>query len=753
VYRDEIGAPTIVASHLEDLVFGQGYEFARDRTWQLEQYHAIINGELAKLFGPDLLEVDEFIRTIGFKRAAEIASKKINPTILKLINSYLDGVNAYFDLHKNNLPLEYQLLNLKPTRWSVVDVVAMQGVMAYNFAFGGLSAELLRLKVIQQIGGEKSLELFPIEYLPARDYIANYNETTHQLGSHLESPLRKIFGQSTGFASNNWVIHGNKTESGNPLIANDPHLGLEVPGLWYQVNLQLTDNSYNVQGYTIPGVPLVLVGHNKYVAWAATSALIDALDLFYVVENGTHYFMDDEWKSFEILSETIEVKGASDESYQIKMTDIGPLMNTTDGWYVVKWTLLEGYERDQMFLAVYMLNNAETLSDIHDALYYWVTPGINFVFASVSGDIGYQYGGLLPIRKNGFGLLPQNGSDSKNGWNGTIDYEDQLFIVNPPEGYFATANERVDRRELFYINEGYAHDYRVNRIKEILSEGIDFEGSDGSDFSVEDIQVMQADTKNLAAIDLLEPVIDVISNIRSEGKYADIIKSVVNELINWDYHMVKDSIAATIFATYRLFLVQHVFEDELGEEITEDIMYSGIKPIAKFFIENKTNHWFDDQSTENIIESASDIIEKAIDKTVEHLINELGGNINNWKWGRVHKVSFNHVMGDILPFLNAGPEASDGSTFTINSYLPSPTWHEGEITYHSTYGPSFRLTAEVEATWSKVYSISAPGVSGHLLSKHYNDVFEDWLNFSYRRWLFSISDVEANHKFTTEFNH
>lgn len=748
VYRDDHGIPTIIGENIEDVLFAQGYEYARDRAFQLEFTKAVANGNLMSLFGDDLYESDVFLRTIGLKRSAEQILPILDSTLLEYIEAYVTGVNHYVNTHQNNPPVELAILGKTLTTWTITDVLAVQGVMAYDLAWGHVNEELDVLKMLQVLGVDDFIELYPIKNPAIINYLQNTTLDISALSTSFENPLRHILlenGLDFGTGSNNFVIHGNKTSTGNPILANDPHLGLTTPGIWWKVNLIATADNFHVEGFALPGTPFVTIGHNDKVAWGVTNTNTDAVDLYYLNRNTTHYLVNDTWKEIDIITEEYIFANGTSISKDILLTDFGFLMNMsrydTRSEYALQWVLNQGYQRDQILNALYGVNTAENVNDIVDALEYWAVPGQNIVFASVDGDIGYQYTGIVPIRKSGFGLFPKNGSTGEYGWNGTEAYDKQLTVINPAQGFWATANQRIDDRFTIHISEDYAVGYRGRRANQVLANATNFD-ADPNRFSTADIRKLQTDTYNTAADDLLTSYKTVISTSTSETISADLYSEAQVELINWNYHMDREEIGATIFQVYRLFFVYETFKDDLGDAI-DQFVEKGMIVVGNWAVTDPNNAFFDNQETDTV-ETANEIATIAFEKAVAYLLDTYGENIEDWAYGEMHQATFEHRMGGTLPFLNTGPLPAVGSDFTLNAG-GSPGWNsETSIRFAQTHGPSMRLVAEVEPSWSDVKGLVPVGISGNILSDHYNDFFEAWLEGEYFEWHYNQSYVEQN---------
>ncbi|RMG42479.1 MAG: penicillin acylase family protein [Methanobacteriota archaeon] len=772
VYRDQYGIPTIIADTLSDLVYAQGYEYARDRLFQLEFYRSILNGELSRLFGPATVEADMFLRTIGLKRAAIQVANRTEPFYRNIASSYVQGINDFIDTHLNNLPLEFQILGVDPKHWTIEDTFGIHGILAYNFAFAGLSNEIGRYELMRKVGVAKSLELLPVEYEPAREYLLSLNKTEDIveplplklqslssgsiLGYSVPEPFRTIlFPDSRKFASNNWVIAGSKTKSGNPIIANDPHLGLAVPGLWYYVTLIAKDVGLHVQGFSLPGLPLVGLGHNQYIAWGATSGIADSLDTYYLKRNQTHYLINNsEWIPFEQEAHRIPVRGESPVDYTVLLTQYGPMLNVSiegiETQLALQWTYLEQFERNLPFKAIYLMNIAKNVDEFHEAQRYLIVPGFNWVVADIQGNIALHLNALAPIRTRGYGLIPQNGSDGGAFWNGSIPFEEQYYVKNPSEGFLLSANERVDKRNAFYLSESYALGYRARRISEVLSSNKNFPYSDRK-WDLTMVHRLQADVRNLVAEDILDPILDKLLRADfSTVLHPGLTLQAVQILENWDKEMGISSTGGLLFTTFSLFLVNSTFFDELGWEMVRKLQYPGLGAVAKFLSTNSSLSWFDDVSTTEI-ENSNEIAIMALGKTVDYLSQKFGSDPDHWKWGTAHKIEFEHPMGGILPFLDIGGKGMNGTSFTVNA-LEGPWFRSnGEIRYDFAYGPSMHFTAEVEPGWESVEINYPPGVSGNPASRSYDNLYEMWRNFNYFSPSFNEQEIREGQRKTVVY--
>ncbi|MCH8908462.1 MAG: penicillin acylase family protein [Candidatus Heimdallarchaeota archaeon] len=740
IYRDALGVPTIIAKTDHDAFFAQGYEQARDRLFQMEFFKALGNADLARLLGPDLVNASKFLRNLGMHQAAIETLTRTSDENLAIFDAYIAGVNKFIELHKENLPLEFQLIEAEPTPWTRQDVAAIRSALAYDLSFSGLSRELLRTDLAKVLGVERTLEIFPIHNLDAENYFLAQDPSMFPLlSTHSTVPFHQdAVGAESG--SNQWVISAPRAKGNFPILSNDPHLGLSTPGIFWEMHLSSQETGLHIAGFALPGAPGIIIGHNDKVAWGLTATIADAIDLFYFetmnTSDGEFYYLDNDWVRFEIVEEVINIKGEPSEIFEIKQTRYGPILNNDlfeladDAQYAMRWVLNENHERDRIFDAFFGLMRAQNSGDIVDALEFFSVPAHNFVFATIDGDIGYQFAGLIPDRITpGSGVIPQNGSDSNFGWNGMIKYS--RLYRNESAEFFFTANEKVDKSDDFYISSLFAPSYRADRIGEVLSAN--------NSVTVEGMLELQGDVKNLYAVALLEnSLIDLINNrnLLQNSKAEE----ALDILVDWastdpgkgGFRMEKDSAGAIIFGAFRIYLEELTIKDELDAE--DDKFYDRYDTIARYvlpkLLEDSTSEWFDDVSTETTIETRSDIVLAAFKETIVFLEDKLGSKVSNWKYGSLHKVTFEHVFGEAVPLLNfnEGPLSNDGSKNTLNAAGQTPVWSEEGPEFSQNNGPAMRFVAQVEPSWTEVHAVLSPGESAHLLSENRNNQFQDWIN-------------------------
>ena len=499
VYRDNRGVPHIIAKNTADLFFTLGYIYAQDRGWQLEFTRRIITGTLSDLAPSSgageearnqFYKTDLLLRKIGLRRAGEFLLNRLSQTEREYLQQYINGINYYIDKNKGRPPLELRLLNLftsiplKMQKWTLADALAVSGFMAMDLSFGAALLEIFRRDAIQKLGANLTEFFLPILNENARVWFLNLTPQDANPPSYLKSDTRdmnakqeelvpllfaELFPQSPSKGSNNWVIGPSKTTSGKPIIANDMHLSLTTPGIWYEVHLSSPD--FHSWGWVLPGMPLVVAGHNEYVQWGFTNNRADVADLYYInqTEDGTGYYVGGEIRPFKIIKDSIRLSNGTVKTFEIKISEFGPLITLGGEEFAFQWPLEVSDERNNMFRAFWKMNKATTAEEFRNALRYFSLPGQNVVFADIYGNFGYQLTGLIPVRNKGYGLIPVDSSTGEYYWTGFIPFEELYGVINPSKGYFATANNKVVPEGYpYYIGGRYTPAYRVERISELI---------------------------------------------------------------------------------------------------------------------------------------------------------------------------------------------------------------------------------------------------------------------------------------------
>jgi penicillin amidase len=738
VLRDRWGVPQIYAQNEHDLFFAQGYVHAQDRLWQMEFNRRVSSGTLSAALGEGTLDLDRFLRTLGLRQAAERDWAMVDEETRTVLEAYAQGVNTYIETHRKRLPLEFSLLGVDPAPWTPIDSLAWGQVMSlflsHNYEF-----ELLRADMIAELGERAAAELLP-PYSREGPVIVPPEAGGYAWlqGSRVcANPLAELVQDtSLDWGSNNWVVHGSRTASGLPLLANDMHLGLDMPSIWYEIGLH--GSRFSSVGYSFPGAPAVIVGHNGQIVWGVTTLPADVQDLYIEklddAQHPTHYEFEGAWQELEIREEIIEVKDGEAVTLQVLTTHHGPIINDVVGDLAeaqplaLRWTSLEGV---RLFQSVLRLNLAANWDEFRQALRLWDGPSQNFVYADLEGNIGYQAPGLIPVRAPGHqGTVPVPGWTGEYEWQGYVPFDEMPSSLNPPTGFVASANNKVTSDDYaYYLAFEWAAPYRSQRITDLLA------ANDRA--SPEDMSRIQADTYSLPA-EALRPILLAVE------PQDDLEAQALALVETWDLRLEKDSAGASIYNTWYWFLVQNTLRDDLDNDLLESYLGSGNThvPMMASLAQDGSNPWFDDVTTPES-ESLNDMAGQSLTDAVTWLQAGYGDDPAGWAWGRLHTKTFIHQpLGQsglrlLENLFNGGPIPARGDGFTVDA-----AGYSFVQPFAMGAGVSQRLVVDV-ADLDAARSIHTTGQSGHLFHPHRQDMIPLWQNVEYHNLPFSREVVEA----------
>jgi penicillin G amidase len=728
ILRDERGVAYIKASTLEDLCFAQGYIHAQERLWQMELHRRVVQGRLSEIFGADSLEADRFLRTLGLHRITRRVVEKTSSKGRIVMQSYARGVNAFLEQAKPTTP-EMLLLRFKVEPWSEADVAGTLSLMAYNLGTNW-SEESLRMLLKETLSSELYAEILP----PFVDWKSPAIWTKEQSASNINSEallemldiasLNEIVGALPRLGSNSWVLSPNLYEGGSALLANDPHLNIGLPNNWYEICLEL-DGEMKVYGWSIPGAPGVIIGHNDRVAWGMTN-IGDTQDLFVEErhpDDPYRFKYEDEWYTARVIEEEIKVKGQDKpELMEIIITRNGPLILTSPA-LSLRWT---AYEIEASTIdAIISLNDAHDWEDFRQALFHFTLPVQNIVYADIDGNIGFRTAGLVPMRKQGLGLEPSPGWSADYGWKGFIPMEELPELFNPPQGYIATANHRVvDDRYPYPIMIDDASPYRMMRILDVLGSG--------STFTLEEMKALQNDWYNSHAATRLPLWVELLTD--HESGFDETEKEGFNLLKDWLANPVSSPYesAPAIYAKWYLNLIEDVFKTEMEKNLYQRFISSGyfVNNALDYLLEKEESAWFNG--------SPDQILLKSYRRAIGELSELLGTDPGQWQWRNLQKVSFDHVLGKraLLKLLfNRGPYPYGGDNETVGRaryFLPEP--------FNVKVADSLRFIMVMEPQIDS-HGVIAGGQSGHFMSKHYDDQINAWLEGRYYQLINSQKEL------------
>jgi penicillin amidase len=739
IIRDSYGMPHIYAQADQDAYFALGFCMAQDRLFHMDLMRRAGRGQLAEILGKDLISVDRFFRTINAGKSVEDIAAAYTPETLSAARAYTDGVNYFINHHKGPLPIEFTILGYTPAPWQPSDGVAVHYVMArdLNTAFG---VEMLYAAVIDKVGEKMAQEIFP-------DYVKGYPLIIPEGFAALDFlKTLNLAGEMCGAegvgASNSWVVSGNKSVTGRPILANDPHLGHGVPGIWYEAHL--VTPSMNVSGAVLPGIPFVIIGANEHVAWGFTNVMADDAD-FYIEKinpaNPDQYEFMGRWEDMTIKEEIIKAKDADDVTFKVRLTRHGPIIDEINRYeeskntaMAMRWTAYETLQASP-FIA---LNTAKNVADVEIAAPFFKCPGQNWVYADDKGNIGYWAAVAIPFRDGFSGALPVPGWDGQHEWKGYVPAGQLPHLKNPDRDWIATANNKIVGDDYPYpISHYYAMPDRFVRIKQMITAK--------DKFATQDFAKMQADFYVVLAREWV-PMIRASLSL-SGVQFSENEKKAMAFLKNWDFVAGTEDIATTVFHATINEMVKNTFKKRLGEDLYGQYIknYYVVFNAMRNLIAEGQSEWFDDPDTAEK-EDINDLIGKSFREAIVYLNEKMGSNIDDWKWGKLHTLTLYHPFGRISKlmgyFMNIGPYPMGGSLATVNPqpYKLSDPWE----VYH---GASLRYIIDFADRKNSRRVIPA-GISGNFMSPHYGDQAELWRTGKYRPFVLDRQSIEADARYT-----
>lgn len=739
IYRDEWGIPHIYAQSLEDVFFAQGYAQAQDRLFEMDLSRRAVRGRLSEIFGEKFLEADKFFLSIGFYRAGEASEYLLSPQSRRYLQRYADGVNAFIAANSNRLPPEFSLLGYTPYDWTPKDSLAIGKYMSWVLG-GNMETELLLMAVADKLGEEKAKEIFPS--YPANG-ITILHESWRKTGGNATDlqqllALTNVSGKDrlgipgVGVGSNNWVVSGSMTQSGFPILANDMHLEIKAPSIWYQNHLQVP-GQLNVTGVIFPGVPGVIVGHNEQIAWGVTNVGPDVQDLYIEKRNPANprqFEYQGTWEDAAVISYQIPIKGKEPVSYEVYITRHGPVISDVFKQQVplaLQWTNLQPSTELE---ALIKFDQAANWEEFQAGLAQFKTPAQNFVFADRKGTIAYRANGLIPIRTKGDGLLPVPGWTGEYEWKGFIPYDKLPSVVNPQQGFLVTANNKViDDQYPYFISHEWAPPYRAQAIYDSLANR--------RNLTLQDVVSIQNNWNNLQAKQLA-PVLQEALNSAQWNETENKVKNMLLQWLQGNPQDQPDQAGPLIYHTLYQYLLNNTFADELGDPLYNDFLSHGnaMNTLDRFLMED--SGWFDDLAT-STKETRTQIIQQSFRDTVHDLTQRAGKKPESWQWGELHTITFDHPLGSqagLNLIFNRGPFAVGGSAVT-----PGAASYPLTTPYEVTSSAPWRFGVDL-ANMNQGVDILFGGSSGHPFSKHYADQIDKWVHREYKTMWFSDEDVK-----------
>lgn len=775
VTRDQWGVPHITGDSVHDVVFAQGYVTAQDRLFQMEFNRRVAQGRLSEMFGAgtddSLIKDDELLRTLDLYRSARTELAHADPQTVAELQAYADGVNAFISTHRDSLPLEFTILGISPQPWQPVDSLAYGRVVALSLD-NQWYVKYTRALLLSKLPAATVNQLFPaypatnptlmsatggaapltgnsdsVSAAATAEQSPTATVTPQQRAAYARlspevlaavAPLHQLLGNITdALGSNDWVVDGTKTTTGLPLLANDPHLGISMPSIWYEVALR--GGGLDVIGFSFPGVPGVVIGHNEQIAWGVTNVGADDTDLYLEkLDPSAHpgeYEYDGQWLPLSSRKVTIKVRGGAPVSLTIQETRDGPILNNVVSDLKnyapvsLKWTALQP---NYTFAGFFQLDFATDWQQFLTAISH-ISISQNFVYADTSGNIGYRMSGLLPIRPAANDLVPVDGSTSANEWQGYVPQNKMPVLFNPPTHVIATANNQiVPEFSSLYVTSNWDYGYRARRIVDLLTAK--------QKLSIADYQQIQADTLNVPATQIVPALVS--AGKASGGDAAQ----AAHILAGWNDQMTTGSAAAALFEVTSGTLLRDTLEPVLGKQLYQvyrsNFSASGLYALLDDLIATPGAPFFGIKSTDETNAGAlrNQALSRALAGAMAQLRSTLGNDPATWTWGALHKADFEHPLASVpllQPIFGVAPVATGGDTVTV-SVGGDGRFSQDPPDYAQRTVSSMRQIIDL-SNWDASLWVTTTGESGEPFSAHYSDLVALWANHRYQRMEYSAA--------------
>lgn len=756
VIRDSIGIPSIVASQEKDAWYALGFVHGQERFFQMEMIRRAAEGRLSEVLGNSTLAFDKLFRTLRIKQLAEMNYQAADETTQSILKSYAAGVNDYLKNSSGHLPPELTILGFRPEEWKPVNSLEIIKMMAWELNMGWWE-DIAFTALVDKVGEDKAMELIPgAEKRNATDLLAG--STDRQVLNDLNTfaSLNISYRNFTGLpggsgGSNNWAVTHSKSASGKAIIANDPHLAFAMPGKWVFAKLEWKDNF--LAGFTLPGIPAVVIGTNKKVTWTMTNLMNDEVDFFREKQDssGNRYYCDGAFREYKISQETIKVKDQRDVILTVKETHRGPvitgvhLFGTTDNSiFTEKQTISMSWVasvQNNDFKAFYNLVHSSSFRDALSAVKSFSAPAQNFIVADRNNSIGYSVGGKIPLRKSSRAYLVHDGTTTAADWNGFIAKDELPENINPEEDYLATANNPPASRG-YYISNLWEPGARISRIRALLK------GKDKH--SAADFMNYQNDITSVLAAEIVPEILKAFKGIKVTDKN---LTTALEILEKWEFDFDKYKQAPAVYSMFITTFLQSLLEDDLGKNLTNHLFFIANVPyrILENYILNNKRFFYDDVNTPEV-ETREILIRNSFDKALTKLEKQFGDDPALWQWGRMHTLTFRHFFSGASALLDNlfddGPYGMNGDGTTINNSeyhffnYENATGLFASRPFENTVGPSMRMIYDFAEP--DVMYISLPGgISGNAFSPYYKNMTSDWMNGKYSK--VSLSSVPGKH--------
>jgi penicillin amidase len=702
---------------------------AQDRLFQMDLIRRVTMGRLSEILGEQTVDLDHLMRALRIPEKSRMMLENTDEALLRMADAFCSGVNQYVESRQGRLPVEFAILGYEPEKWTPEHTFNVVGYMAFDLSTGW-TTEVMFHKVLKAVGEKRLQGILPDAAAYGRVIYPEFAGTAADadIGKTLLTGARMLehLGLTVFSGSNNWVVSGERSVTGKPILANDMHLGLNAPGIWYQMHQVIEGGGLNVTGVVVPGQPLVTAGHTDHIAWGFTNVMVDDMD-FYLEKinpkNRNEYAYNGKWHKMEVRKETIGVKGGGFVEKEIRFTHRGPIVSefkkTGDTAISMRWT---GNEYSNESRTMYLLGKARNWDDFKNALKTFRATSQNVVYADVNGNIGMYCAAGVPVREKGTGTAVMPGWTDRYDWKGFVPFEELPHSYNPTSGTLCSANNKtVGDGYPYYISAWYVPDYRFHRIKKMLAAK--------EKFSIDDFKKMQADWTSKLVADMLPDVVAVAS---SSGDLTSLERQAASLLESWDGVMTAESGASALFETFYVSFLRNVFADELGDELFAEFVTESF--VTNLAVErlwaNRSSIWYDNAGSEGRREGFNDVVRQSFRDAVSWLKTELGDNPDQWQWGTIHRLTLAHPLGGVKMLdrvfkLNKGPFPIGGSSHTVSPYM-----YKYSKPFDVYHGASQRHIYSL-ADWDQSLSIIPTGTCGVPASPYYCDQTEHYLSNQY----------------------
>jgi len=726
IERDQRGIPHLHAENDGDLFVAFGYAMAQDRLFQLDYLRRKGAGRLAEVLGPEALPTDLLARTVGLRRIAAAEWGRLPEETQKLLTAFTTGVNAVIEQSADNLPIEFDLLDYRPAAWTEIDCLTIE--CEFRWYLTGRFAVIVIPELVKRSLGVGDLyrefhcgEALDECLLPAD----GYPKTRPTRTAETVSPPLGGFDDATG--SNNWVVGGKLTASGKPLVASDPHIAIEAVSCWYQAHLH--GGSFNVAGMTYVGMPAIMFGRNEHVAWGITNNICSLRDLYQEQTDPDHpgcFVFNGQWEPWRERTETIAVRDAEPVRKTIRVSRNGPIVDEVlpppadkTGPVSLRWL---GMHEGGWLTALLGMDRARNVSEFNESLRPWHVPTFSLVFADTRGHIGLKVSGRIPIRNvEERGYRP--GDDPAHQWVGLIPFEDMPGVIDPEQGFAATANNLLATSDYPYpLSCTSPAGYRARRIREMI------ESHDPASITPDNFRGMQFDVLSLRAVHCLPPLLAIIEAGAEEDART---WQAIAALRSWDGNVVPEAIGPTIFNVFFTHWTQAVVAERFHED-ARALLAMGAEGLAARLLDKDQHGWFSDGDR-------NERIRAAFQQAVEDLTQRLGPTVADWRWEKLHRLTMNHVLasrGDLAELLNFAGMGVRGDMQSVCNTGSGPDWT-------AATGGGFRMIADLSDS-TTLRTVDAPSQSGHPGSPHYKDQLADWLAGNYHDLALARNRIAAS---------